>query len=136
MCVYFPVFSFLENTSPPYGIFYKSTTVTVGKIEKGHKWVDQRHLNVYNLIPIIEQDKKKVNIECVSLLQYMKNELQADAEHNWNTSLEWISDQARLETFELDNDIDYDNTSKQNNDVIDNNEGGTHNMSEEEDRGK
>jgi hypothetical protein len=26
---------FPENTSPPYGIFYKSMTVTVGKIEKG-----------------------------------------------------------------------------------------------------
>ena len=26
---------FPKNTSPPYGIFYKSMTVTVGKIEKG-----------------------------------------------------------------------------------------------------
>jgi hypothetical protein len=27
--------------------------VTVGKIEKGCSWVDQRHLNGYNMIPII-----------------------------------------------------------------------------------
>jgi hypothetical protein len=26
---------FPKNTSPPYGIFYKSMTVTEGKIEKG-----------------------------------------------------------------------------------------------------
>ncbi len=50
--------------------------------------------------------------------------------------LEWISGQAKLETFECNNDIDNNNTSKQNNDVSDNNEGGTQNMSEEEDRGK
>jgi hypothetical protein len=30
---------FPENTSQPYGIFYKSMTVTVGKIEKGHRRV-------------------------------------------------------------------------------------------------
>ncbi len=28
---------FPDNTSPPYGIFYKSMTVTEGKIEKGHR---------------------------------------------------------------------------------------------------
>ena len=28
-------------------------TVTVGKIEKGHRQVDQRHLNGYNMILII-----------------------------------------------------------------------------------
>jgi hypothetical protein len=44
---------FPKNTSPTYGIFYKSITVTVGKIEKGCKRVDQRHLNGYNMIPII-----------------------------------------------------------------------------------
>ncbi len=71
----------------------------------------------------------------MSLVQYMKNKLQADAEHDWNTSLEWISDQAKLETFELNNDIDNDNTSKQNNHVGDNNKGSNQNMSEEEDGG-
>jgi hypothetical protein len=44
---------FLENASPPYGIFYESMTVTVGKIEKGCRWVDQRHLNGFDMIPII-----------------------------------------------------------------------------------
>ncbi len=44
---------FPENTSPPYEIFYESMTVTVGKIEKGGRWVDQRHLNGYDMIPII-----------------------------------------------------------------------------------
>jgi hypothetical protein len=27
--------------------------VTVGKIEKGHRWVDQRHLNGYDMILVI-----------------------------------------------------------------------------------
>jgi hypothetical protein len=44
---------FPKNTSPPYGVFYESMTVTVGKIEKGRRWVDQRHLNGYDMIPII-----------------------------------------------------------------------------------
>ncbi len=66
----------------------------------------------------------------------MKNELQADAQLGCNATLEWISDQAKLETFECNNDIDKDNTSKQNNHVGDNNEGGNQNMSEEEDGGK
>jgi hypothetical protein len=66
----------------------------------------------------------------------MKKELQADAELDWNASLEWISGQTKLEMFERDNDIDDNNTSKQNNDVSDNNEGGTQNMSEEKDRVK
>jgi hypothetical protein len=83
-----------------------------------------------------KQDKNKINIGCASLVQYMKKELQADAELDWNTSLEWISGQAKLEMFECDNDIDDKNTSKQNNDVSDNNKGGTQTLSEEEDRGK
>jgi hypothetical protein len=83
-----------------------------------------------------KQAENKINIGCASLVQYMKKELQADAELDWNASLEWISGQAKLETFERDNDIDDNNTSKQNNYVSDNNEGGTQNMSEEEDRGK
>ncbi len=83
-----------------------------------------------------KQDKNKINIGCASLVQYMKKELQADAELDWNTLLEWISSQAKLETFERYNDIDDDNTSKQNNDVSDNNKGGNQNMSEEKDRGK
>ncbi len=64
-----------------------------------------------------KQDENKINIGCASLVQYMKKVLQADAELDWNASLEWISGQAKLETFEHDNDIDNDNTSKQNNDV-------------------
>jgi hypothetical protein len=83
-----------------------------------------------------KQDENKVNIGCASLVQYMKNKLQADAEHDWNTLLEWISDQAKVETFELNNDIDGNNTSKENNDVSDINKGRTQNMSEEEGRGK
>jgi hypothetical protein len=57
--------TFPKNTSPPYGIFYGSMTVTVGKIEKGHRWVDQRHLNGYDMIPIIVtilHAKKKIDI--------------------------------------------------------------------------
>ncbi len=42
----------------------------------------------------------------------MNNKLQADAQLGWNTTLEWISDQAKLKTFERNNDIDDDNTSK------------------------
>ncbi len=83
-----------------------------------------------------KQDENKVNIQCASLVQYMKNELQANAQLGWNTILEWISDQAKLEMFECNNDIDDDNTSKQNNHVGDNNKGGNQNMSEEEDGGK
>ncbi len=45
--------TFPENTSPPYGIFYECMTVTVRKIEQGHRQVDQRHLNGYDMIPII-----------------------------------------------------------------------------------
>jgi hypothetical protein len=54
----------------------------------------------------------------------MKNKLKADAQLGWNATLEWISDQAKLEMFERNNDIDNDNTSKQNNHVGDNNKGG------------
>ena len=67
-----------------------------------------------------KQDKHKINIRCASLVQYMKKELQADAELDWNALLEWISGQAKMETFERDNDIDDNNTSKQNNYVSDN----------------
>jgi hypothetical protein len=83
-----------------------------------------------------KQDENKVNIGCASLVQYMKNELQADAQLGWNATLEWISDQAKLEMFECNNEIDNNNTSKQNNHVGDNNKGGNQNMSEEEDGGK
>ncbi len=83
-----------------------------------------------------KQDKNKVNIGCVSLVQYMKNKLKADAQLGWNAMLEWISDQAKLETFERNNDIDSNNTSKQNYHVGDNNKGGNQNMTEEEDGGK
>ncbi len=44
---------FPQNTSQPYGIFYECMAVNVGKIEKGHRRVDQRHLNGYDMIPII-----------------------------------------------------------------------------------
>ncbi len=64
----------------------------------------------------------------------MKKEHQADTELDWNASLEWIGGQAKLETFERDNGIYNDNTSKQNNDVSDNNKGGTQNMREEKER--
>ncbi len=77
-----------------------------------------------------------MNIGCASLVQYMKNKLQADAQLGWNATLEWISDQAKLETFECNNDIYDDNTSKQDNHVDDNKEEGNQNMSEEEDGGK
>ncbi len=83
-----------------------------------------------------KQDENKVNIGCASLVQYMKNKLQADAQLSWNATLEWISDQAKLETFQCNNDIDDNNTSKQNNHVGGNNKGGNQNMSEEEDGGK
>jgi hypothetical protein len=84
-----------------------------------------------------KQHKNKVNIRCASLVQYMKNKLRADAQLvGWNAMLEWISDQAKLETFEHNNDIDNNNTSKQNNHVGDNNKGGNQNRSEEEDGGK
>jgi hypothetical protein len=78
-----------------------------------------------------KQDENKINIGCASLVQYIKNEVQADAELDWNALLEWISDQAKLETFELNKDIDNNNTSKKNNDVGDNSKGGNQNMSEE-----
>ncbi len=83
-----------------------------------------------------KQDENKVNIGCASPVQCMKNELQADAQLGWNSTLEWISDQAKLETFERNNDIEDNNTSKQNNHVGDNNEGDNQSMSEEEDGGK
>jgi hypothetical protein len=62
---------FPKNTSPPYEIFYKSMTVTVGKIEKGRRRVDQRHLNGYDMIPIIVtilHAKKKNDIMTKSLM--------------------------------------------------------------------
>jgi hypothetical protein len=82
------------------------------------------------------QDKNKVNIGCASLVQNMKNKLREEAQLGWNATLEWFSDQAKLETFERNNDIDGDNTSKQNNHVVDNNKEGNQNMSEEEEGGK
>jgi hypothetical protein len=83
-----------------------------------------------------KQEENKVNIGCASLVQCMKNKLKADAQLGWNATLEWISDQAKLETFECKNYIDNDNTSKQNNHMGDNNEGGNQNASEKEDGGK
>ena len=53
-----------------------------------------------------KQDENKVNIQCASLVQYMKNKLKADAQLGWNATLEWISDQAKLETFERNHDIE------------------------------
>jgi hypothetical protein len=83
-----------------------------------------------------KQDEDKVNIGCVSLVQYLKSKLQADAEHDWNAFLEWIRDQAKLEMLSCDNEIDGDKTSKHNNSVGDNNKGGNQTNSEEEDSGK
>jgi hypothetical protein len=59
-----------------------------------------------------KQDKDKVNIGCVSLVQYLKSKLQADEEHDWSALLEWICDQAKLETLSCNNEIDDDKTSK------------------------
>jgi hypothetical protein len=62
---------FPKNISPPYGIFFESMTVTVGKKEKGHRRVDQRHLNGYNMIPIIvtilHAKKKMTSYQILSL---------------------------------------------------------------------
>jgi hypothetical protein len=66
----------------------------------------------------------------------LKSKLQADVEHDWNSSMEWICDKAKLEMLSCDNEIDDDKTSKQNNNVGDNNEGGNQTNSEEEDSGK
>jgi hypothetical protein len=87
---------FPENTSPPYVIFYKSMTVTVGIIEKGSRWVDQRHLNGYNMIPIIItilHAKKKNDIipNVVSddlnhqMINYIFRYIYATKLHNQNT---------------------------------------------------
>lgn len=43
-----------EYAPPPYGIYFESMAVSIGKIEKGGvRHVDQRHLNGYYMIPII-----------------------------------------------------------------------------------
>ncbi len=87
---------FAENTSPPYGIFYKSMTVTVGKIEKGRRQVDQRHMNGYDMIPIIVtilHAKKKNDIipNVVSddlnhrMINYICRYIYATKLHNQNT---------------------------------------------------
>jgi hypothetical protein len=87
---------FPENTSPPYGIFYESMPVTVGKIEKGCRRVDQRHLNGYDMIPIIVtilHAKKKNDIipNVVSgdsnhqLINYICRYIYATRLHNQNT---------------------------------------------------
>jgi hypothetical protein len=87
---------FPKNTSPPYGIFYESMTVTVGKIEKGHRRVDQRHLNGYHMILIIVtilHAKKKNDIipNVVSgdlnhrMINYIFRYIYATKLHNQNT---------------------------------------------------
>jgi hypothetical protein len=87
---------FPKNTSPPYGIFYESMTVTVGKIEKGCRRVDQRHLNGFNMIPIIVMilhAKKKNDIvaNVVSddfdhrMINYICRYIYATKSHNQNT---------------------------------------------------
>jgi hypothetical protein len=88
---------FPKNASPPYGIFYESMTVTVGKIEKGRRWVDQRHLNEFNTIPIIVKivlhAKKKNDIipNVVSddlnhrMINYICRYIYATKLHNQNT---------------------------------------------------
>lgn len=42
-----------EYAPPPYGIYFESMAVSIGKIEKGVRHVDQRHLNGYYMIPMI-----------------------------------------------------------------------------------
>jgi hypothetical protein len=87
---------FLKNTSPPYDFFYKSMTVTVGKIEKGCRWVDQRHLNGYNMIPIIvkilhAKKKNDIILNVVSddlnhrMINYICRYIYATKSHNQNT---------------------------------------------------
>lgn len=42
-----------DYAPPPYGIFFESMAITIGKIEKGVRRVDQRHLNGFYMIPMI-----------------------------------------------------------------------------------
>ena len=43
-----------EYAPPPYGIYFESMAISIGKIEKGGvRHVDQRHLNGYDMIPVI-----------------------------------------------------------------------------------
>ena len=71
-------------------------TVTVGKIEKGCRWVDQRHLNGYNMILIIVtilHAKKKNDIipNVVSndlnhrMINYICRYIHATKSYNQNT---------------------------------------------------
>jgi hypothetical protein len=87
---------FPKNTSPPYGIIYKSMTVTVGKIEKGCRQVDQRHLNGYDMIPIIvtilhAKTKNDIIPNVVSddlnhrMINYICGYIYATKLHNQNT---------------------------------------------------
>jgi hypothetical protein len=87
---------FPDNASPPYGIFYKSVTVTVGKIEKGRRWVDQRHLNGFDMIPIIvtilcAKKKNDIIANVVSddlnhrMINYICRYIYATKSHNQNT---------------------------------------------------
>jgi hypothetical protein len=87
---------FTKNTSLPYGIFYESMTVTVVKIEKGCRRVDQRHLNGYNMIlnivTIIHAKKKNDIIPNVvsdnlnhRMINYFCRYIYAPKLHNQNT---------------------------------------------------
>jgi hypothetical protein len=87
---------FPKNTSPPYGIFCKSMTVTVGKIEKGCRWIDQRHLNGYDMIltivTILHAKKKNDTILNVvsdnlnhRMINYICRYIYATKLHNQNT---------------------------------------------------
>ncbi len=85
-----------ENASVPYGIFYESMTVTVGKIEKGCRRVDQRHLNGFNMTPIIvtilhAKKKNYIIANVVSddlshrMINYICRYIYATKLHNQNT---------------------------------------------------
>jgi hypothetical protein len=87
---------FPGNTSPPCGIFYKSMAVTVGQIEKGRRWVDQRHLNGCNMIPNIvtmlcAKKKNEIIPNVVSkdlnhlMINYICRRIYATKAYNQNT---------------------------------------------------
>ncbi len=87
---------FPGNTSPPYGIFYESMTVTVGQIEKGRRGVDQRHLNGCDMIPNIvmmlhAKKKNEIIPNVVSddlnhrMINYICRHISATKAYNQNT---------------------------------------------------
>jgi hypothetical protein len=71
-------------------------TVTVGKKEKGRRWVDQRHLNGYDMIPIIvtilhAKKKNEIMTNVISedlnrqMINYICRYIHATNLHNQNS---------------------------------------------------